>query len=209
MQYEIDDHDVNGLDERSLHPDPIIQFKQWYDEILQAGIPEPTAVILATASPEGKPSARVVLLKGVDQQGFVFYTNYESRKARELTATGLGALVFFWKEFDRQVRVEGKVARVTREESARYFATRPRESQLSAWASRQSEPLKDRSELIALFRELDARFTNQEVPLPPFWGGFRLVPDTVEFWVGRIGRLHDRLRYTRKEGGWVVERLAP
>ena len=209
MTIGIDENEVEGLDERSLHPDPIIQFKQWYDEILQAGVPDPTAVILATATPEGKPSARVVLLKGIDPQGFVFYTNYESRKGRELTENPFGALVFFWKEFNRQVRVEGKVSRVTREESARYFATRPRESQISAWASRQSEGLHGRAELIAKFREIDERFANEEIPAPPFWGGFRLVPEMLEFWVGRIGRLHDRLRYVRKEGGWIVERLAP
>jgi pyridoxamine 5'-phosphate oxidase len=164
---------------------------------------------VATATPDGAPSARMMLLKDVDQRGFVFYTNYQSRKAGELLANPRAALVFHWPVLQRQVRVEGAVARLPQPESETYFRTRPRGSRIGAWASRQSTELATRAELDQRVREYEARFAGQDVPLPPFWGGFRLTPSAIEFWQGRVNRLHDRLRYTRVGGGWAVTRLYP
>ena len=165
---------------------------------------------LATATPDGRPSARMVLLKGVDARGFAFFTNYESRKGAELAANPRAALVFFWVQLERQVRVEGRVERLSAEESDAYFASRPEGSQLGAWASQQSAVLPDRGPLEARYEELRAQYEGQEVPRPTFWGGFRVVPETVEFWQGRVNRLHDRLRYRRQDdGSWVIERLSP
>lgn len=189
------------LNEDDVDPDPVVQFLSWYGE---AGT---DAVALVTASPEGDPSGRMVLLKGVDERGFAFYTNYDSAKARDLAANPRAALVFFWPP-DRQVRVSGAVERVTPEETEGYWRNRPRASQLSAWASRQSEVIESRAVLESRVAELDARFP-LEVPPPPFWGGYRLVPESVEFWHHREDRLHDRLRYRRAGGGWIIERLAP
>jgi pyridoxamine 5'-phosphate oxidase len=164
---------------------------------------------LATATPDGRPSARVVLLKGFDERGFVFYTNYEGRKSRELEANPRAALLFYWGELERQVRVEGRVSRVPDRESDAYFAGRPRGSQLGAWASEQSRPVRDRGALERRLRELEGEYEGREVPRPAFWGGYRVVPETMEFWQGRENRLHDRLRYRRAEGGWKIERLQP
>ena len=191
-------------------PDPLALFGRWYKEAVEAGLPEPNAMTLATATPDGRPSARVVLLKGFDGRGFVFYTNYASRKGRELAANPRAALVFHWQPLARQVRVEGRVERVDPEESAAYFATRPRGAQLGAWASRQSAVLSGRDELLARYQRLAEEHAGRAVPLPPFWGGLRLLPEVLEFWLGRENRLHDRVRYTRREpGGWLVELLSP
>jgi len=199
-----------GLREEDLAADPFTQFGAWFDEVAQADIREPNAMTLATATPDGRPSARMVLLKGVDARGFVFYTNHESRKGNELTANPRAALVFFWVQLERQVRVEGRVERVSDEESDLYFASRPEGSQLGAWASQQSAVLPDRGPLEARYEEMRARYEGHEIPRPPFWGGYRVVPEAVEFWQGRVNRLHDRLRYRHQDdGSWVIERLSP
>jgi pyridoxamine 5'-phosphate oxidase len=199
-----------GLAEADVAPDPVVQFGRWYDDARSAGLVEPSAMTLATATAGGVPSARMVLLRGVDRRGFVFYTNYESRKAAELAANPLAALVFWWGELQRQVRVEGRVERTSREESAAYFRTRPPASRLSAWASPQSRVIPGREVLEERVAEVAADHPDGDVPLPPFWGGYRLVPEVVELWQGRPNRLHDRLRYYRAaDGAWRIERLAP
>lgn len=198
-----------GLDERDLEADPIVQFGVWLDDAVAHGIVEPNAMTLATAGPDGRPSARMVLLKGVDERGFVFYTNYDSRKGRELDANPQAALVFWWRELQRQVTVTGTVARVEASESDAYFATRPRGSQLGALASPQSRVLADRQQLDRRFAELAAVHATGQVPRPTWWGGYRVAPDTVEFWQARPDRMHDRLRYLRTASGWALERLAP
>jgi pyridoxamine 5'-phosphate oxidase len=199
-----------GLREEDLTPDPFTQFGDWFDQVAQADIREPNAMTLATATPDGKPSARMVLLKGMDARGFTFFTNYESRKGAELTVNPQAALVFFWVQLERQVRVEGRVERLSTAESDEYFASRPEGSQLGAWASQQSAVLPDRGALEARYEERRAQYEGLEVPRPPFWGGFRLIPETVEFWQGRANRLHDRLRYRRQDdGSWMIERLSP
>jgi pyridoxamine 5'-phosphate oxidase len=199
-----------GLAEGDVDPDPVVQFGRWLADAQAAGLVEPTATTLATATADGRPSARMVLLRGVDQRGFVFYTNYESRKAAELAANPRAALVFWWGELQRQVRVEGRVEKTSLEESAAYFSTRPLGSRLSAWASPQSQAIPDRAVLERRVAELAAAYPGGDVPLPPFWGGYRLVHEVVELWHGRPNRLHDRLRYTRAPGGgWRIERLAP
>jgi len=199
-----------GLVEADVDPDPVVQFGRWFDDANAAGLVEPSAMTLATAGADGVPSARMVLLRGVDRRGFVFYTNYDSRKAAELAANPRAALVFWWGELQRQVRVEGPVERTSQEESAAYFRTRPPGSRLSAWASPQSRVIPGRAVLDERVAELAARHPDGDVPLPPFWGGYRLVPEVVELWQGRPNRLHDRLRYTRAAaGGWRIQRLAP
>jgi pyridoxamine 5'-phosphate oxidase len=200
---------VRGLPDATADRDPIELFREWFAAASRAGIFLPEAMTVATATPEGAPSARMMLLKGVEAGGFVFFTNYESRKAAELAANSRAALVFHWAVLERQVRVEGKVERLSPVESEVYFRTRPRGSRIGAWASKQSRPLPDRAELEARVREHDARFAGGEVPLPPFWGGFRLVPERIEFWQGRLDRLHDRLRFERERGGWRAVRLYP
>jgi pyridoxamine 5'-phosphate oxidase len=198
-----------GLSEDDVDPDPVVQFGRWFDDARAADLVEPSAMTLATATADGVPSARMVLLRGVDERGFVFYTNYESRKAAELAANPRAALVFWWGALQRQVRVEGPVQPTSQEESAAYFRTRPPGSRLSAWASPQSRVIPGREVLDQRVAELAARHPDGDVPLPPFWGGYRLVPEVVELWQQRPNRLHDRLRYTRTPGGWRLERLAP
>ncbi|HXO19207.1 MAG TPA: pyridoxamine 5'-phosphate oxidase [Thermoanaerobaculia bacterium] len=201
---------AGGLSEADLVQNPILQFKGWLGQALEIDLKDATAMTLATADAAGRPTARIVLLKGCDERGFVFFTNYESRKGRELAANPRAALVFFWAALDRQVRIEGTVERTSREESAAYFATRPLGARLGAWASRQSRVLAGREELEREFAAQEARFARGEVPLPDFWGGFRLRPEAIEFWQGRASRLHDRFRYERSgDGAWRVERLAP
>ena len=202
-----------GLLEAEALPSAIAQFDRWFQEALEAKALEANAVTLATASRDGAPSARIVLLKGYDERGFTFFTNYESAKGRELDANPRAAMTAFWRELERQVRITGKVVRTSREESEAYFRTRPLGSQLGAWASHQSEVVTGRAALDESFAEMQARFEGGFVPLPPFWGGYRLEPSVIEFWQGRPSRLHDRLRYTRVDptqtDAWIVERLSP
>jgi pyridoxamine 5'-phosphate oxidase len=198
-----------GLDKADVDPDPIVQFHEWFEKIIDADLHEPNAMILATASPDGKPSARTVLLKGYDERGFVFYTNYEGRKANEIEANPMCALLFYWGELERQVRIEGYASRLSGEESDAYFAGRPRGSRLGAWASEQSRPVEDRSVLEERVRALEAEYEGREIPRPPFWGGYRVEPEEIEFWQGRENRLHDRLVYRREDGAWRIERLQP
>jgi pyridoxamine 5'-phosphate oxidase len=203
------DYGLAGLLEKDLAKNPFRQFEQWFQEAEAAKLTEPNAMTLATTGRDGRPAARTVLLKGCDGRGFVFYTNYESRKGRELDARPQAALVFPWVAMERQIIVEGPVARVTREEAEAYFHSRPRASQLAAWASPQSTAIAGRAVIEESYRVVERKYVGRAVPLPPNWGGFRLTPETVEFWQGRRSRLHDRLRYRREAGDWVIERLAP
>ena len=207
------EYKLASLDERDVDPDPFRQFARWFDEAVAAKIPEPNAMTLATADPAGRPSARIVLLKAVDGDGFTFYTNFESRKAQELHEGSRAALLFFWPELERQVRAEGAIGLVDAATADAYWASRPRLSQVGAWASPQSRPLPDRAALEARFAEIEKRFPGAAVPRPPHWGGYRLVPDAFEFWQGRASRLHDRLVYhrddQREDAGWRIGRLAP
>ena len=204
------DYTLAGLAESDLTKDPFRQFDKWFQEAGAAKIPEPNAATLATATREGRPGARTVLLKGVDGRGFVFYTSQESRKGRELEANPRAVLVFPWIAMERQVIVEGPVSRVSREEAEAYFHSRPPAHQLSAWASPQSTIIANRSMLEESYKALEKKHAGRPVPLPPQWGGYRGNPETGEFWQGRRNRLHDRLRYRREaDGGWIIERLAP
>jgi pyridoxamine 5'-phosphate oxidase len=198
-----------GLVESDVVPDPIEQFRRWFDETTAAGLHEPNAMTLATATPDGRPSARVVLLKGFDGRGFVFYTNYGGRKGRELDENPRAALLFYWGELERQVRIEGTASRVPEEESDAYYASRPRGSRLGAWASEQSRVVEGREVLEGRIRGLEAEYEGREVPRPPFWGGYRVVPEIVEFWQGRENRLHDRIVYRWEGAGWEIGRLQP
>jgi pyridoxamine 5'-phosphate oxidase len=189
--------------------DPLALFAAWFREAEDAGVDVPETMTLATANSDGAPSARMVLLKGADADGFVFYSGYVSRKAGELERNPRAALVFYWRPLGKQVRVEGRVERVSEAESAAYFATRPRGSQLAAWASQQSGQLSGREELDQRYAELEREYEGREVPLPPHWGGFRLRPEAIEFWQHRDNRLHDRIRYTRAREGWRSELLSP
>jgi pyridoxamine 5'-phosphate oxidase len=198
------------LDETHMAENPLEQFRQWYKEV-QDHLEQPEAMLLATCTAEGRPSARMVLLRGLDEHGFIFYTNYNSRKSQEILHNPFAALVFYWEPFDRQVRVEGRVEQTTAAESDLYYNQRPRGSRIGAWASPQSSVLNDRGQLDALVQEMEAKFgADDSIPRPPFWGGFRVIPETIEFWQGRDNRLHDRFRYRRSPSGpWQLERLAP
>ena len=203
------DYVSQPLNEAAVAADPLTQFQLWFEEALVAQQPDPEAMTLATVAADGRVSARIVLLKGCDARGFVFFTNYESRKGRELRARAQAALTFYWHTLNRQVRIEGRVERVQPEESERYFQTRPLGSRIGAWASPQSQTIASRDLLEARVTEMTARFAEAPLPCPPFWGGFLLRPDVVEFWQGRESRLHDRLVYALTAGVWQTSRLAP
>jgi pyridoxamine 5'-phosphate oxidase len=203
------DYEERGLSKADLLADPLEQFRLWFAEASKAPLQEPNAMTLATVDGSGQPAARTVLLKGIDKRGLVFYTNLDSRKARELAANPKAALLFWWPPHARQVRFEGAIEPVEDVESDAYFATRPRGSQIGAWASAQSSVIADRVALEAAEQKVAERFAGGPVPRPPFWGGYRLVPERIEFWQGRTNRLHDRLRYTRDGEHWRIERLAP
>ncbi|MCF4969418.1 pyridoxamine 5'-phosphate oxidase [Nostoc sp. CMAA1605] len=204
------DYSLEGLSKNEVDPNPFIQFKKWFEQALAAQLPEPNAMTLATTTPDGKPSARMVLLKDFDERGFVLFTNYNSRKGQELTINPQAALVFWWAELERQVRILGRVEQVSEAESDYYFETRPAKSRLGAWASEQSQVIPNREFLEQRMQELQSKYENQEVPRPPHWGGFRVIPSEIEFWQGRSSRLHDRLLYTLTENGnWQIERLSP
>ncbi len=198
-----------GLSEDDVNPDPIVQFHEWFEMAVGADLHEPNAMIVATATKEGRPSVRTVLLKGYEERGFVFYTNYEGRKARELEANPMCALLFYWGELERQVRIEGRASRLSAEESDAYFLSRPRGSRIGAWASQQSRSVEARSVLEERVRALEREYEGREIPRPPFWGGYRVEPEVIEFWQGRENRLHDRLVYRRDGEGWKIERLQP
>jgi len=198
-----------GLSEDGAGEDPLVLFHTWFQDATKSGIYLPESTALGTATSDGKPSVRLVLLKGYDERGFVFFTNYGSRKAAELDANPQATLVFHWAILQRQIRVEGSVQRISKEESEAYFHSRPRGSQIGAWASRQSEPLETRKELEERVKKYEDEFKGGEVPLPPFWGGYRLEPRSVEFWQGRASRLHDRITFLRVGEGWTRQRLYP
>jgi pyridoxamine 5'-phosphate oxidase len=197
------------LDEASVGPDPVAEFGRWFDEALKAQVLEANAMTLATASEAGAPSARTVLLKGFDERGFVFFTDYRSRKGAELKHNPRAALVFYWPELERQVRITGRTETVPREESEAYFSTRPRGSRISAWVSHQSQVIRNRKVLEDQVPEVERKYPGEKIPLPPYWGGFRVMPDEIEFWQGRESRLHDRIRYVRDGDRWRIERLSP
>ena len=204
------DYTKSGLVETDVDPNPFKQFKKWFDQALAAQLPEPNAMTLATVSQDGKPRARIVLLKNFNEQGFVFYTNYNSQKSQEIAQNPSAALIFWWAELERQVRIEGNVEKVAESESDEYFYSRPVGSQLGAWASQQSQIIDNREVLEHQLQELEKIYQNQTIPRPPHWGGYRIVPQAIEFWQGRTNRLHDRLYYSLLEDHtWVIKRLSP
>jgi pyridoxamine 5'-phosphate oxidase len=204
------DYKLSSLNRSDLAADPITQFDRWFQDAISAGVPDPTAMILATAGTDRQPAARIVLLKGFDARGFVFFSNYKSRKGKQLTENPYASLLFAWTPIERQVEIRGTVSLVTPEESETYFYTRPIGNQIGAWASAQSSVIESRGTLEKRVTELMAKYRGQTVPVPPFWGGYRVAPDSIEFWQGRPSRLHDRLLYTRTEtGAWRVDRLSP
>jgi len=204
------EYDAHGLRRADLHSDPFKQFGAWFAAALAADIRDVNAMSLATATPDGQPSVRIVLLKGFDERGFTFFTNYDSEKGRQLEANPQAALAFFWVKLERQVRISGSVERTSREDSAAYFHSRPAGSRLGAWVSKQSEVIDSRQILDARLEQMTERFDGGEISLPPHWGGYRVKPDQIEFWQGRPNRLHDRFRYSRRsEGAWQIDRLAP
>ncbi len=203
------DYALGALDETTVGSDPFALFESWFRDALDGGLVEPNAMTLATVDPDGRPSTRVVLLKAFDANGFVWYTNFDSRKAQHLAANPHAALSFWFDRLERQVRIEGAVTKVSDAVADAYFASRPRGSQLGAWASPQSRPIADRDALDTLQIEVEARFADGPIPRPPHWGGFRLVPDAIEFWQGGRSRLHDRFRFERQDDGWRRQRLAP
>lgn len=204
------DYTLEGLSVSDINPNPFIQFKQWFDQALAAQLPEPNAMTLATITSDGKPKARMVLLKGFDERGFVFYTNYNSQKGQDLAQNPQASLVFWWAELERQVRIYGRVEKISESESDEYFYSRPLNSRLGAWASNQSEVIESREVLEQRMQELHIKYQNQDVQRPSHWGGLRVIPTEIEFWQGRSNRLHDRLLYTRLEDGdWKIVRLSP
>ncbi|MDB9540723.1 pyridoxamine 5'-phosphate oxidase [Anabaenopsis tanganyikae CS-531] len=205
------DYTLQDLSETEINPNPVIQFQTWFEQALAAQLPEPNAMTLATATPDGKPSARMVLLKDFDDQGFVLFTNYNSHKGQELAANPQAALVFWWAELERQVRIVGTVEKISPEQSDSYFEMRPPSSRLGAWASNQSQVIVGREVLEQQLQEFQRQYQNQEVPRPPHWGGYRVIPTEIEFWQGRPSRMHDRLLYTRcwDNSSWKIERLSP
>jgi len=204
------DYTLHGLSEIDVDPNPVIQFQQWFDQALAAQILEPNAMTVATATPDGKPRARIVLLKDFDHRGFVFYTNYNSQKGQQLAENPHASLVFWWAELERQVRIFGRVEKVSENQSDEYFYSRPLNSRLGAWASHQSEVIESREVLERQLQELQTKYQNQDIPRPRNWGGLRVIPTQIEFWQGRPSRLHDRLFYTRlDDGSWKIERLSP
>lgn len=202
-------YSLKELDEKSVFTDPIEQFAVWMKEAIDAKLLEPNAMILSTSDKNGIPASRTVLLKEFNKAGFVFFTNYESEKSKQMKQNPNAALLFLWNELERQVRINGKVETVSKEDSKKYFHSRPRESQLGAWASKQSSILENRDVLVKRFEEAKEKFDGKEIPLPPFWGGFRLIPNKIEFWQGRQNRLHDRIRYRLEIKKWIIERLSP
>lgn len=210
LKHSRTDYDLDKLDKDSIHPDPVLQFAMWMQQAIDGNVPEVNAMNLATASAEGKPSSRIVLLRNFDHEGFVFFSNYNSDKGRDLKENRYAALNFFWPGLDKQIRIEGSVAKVEDWYSDDYFNSRPRESKIGAWASEQSSVIKSRSELEQKVENLTTQFKDKDIPRPPHWGGYKLIPDMFEFWQGRPSRLHDRIRYTHSAGSsWHIERLSP
>lgn len=204
------EYKLRSLKKANVHSNPVKQFEQWFEEARQAQLREPNVMTLSTVSPEGKPSARIILLKGIENDAFIFYTNYLSRKGREIQTDAYVALTFFWAELERQVRIEGRATRISEERSTAYFHSRPRGSQIGAWVSPQSQEIKDRNVLDERLATYTAKFEAKEIPKPAHWGGYEVAPDSVEFWQGQPSRLHDRIRYTQdNDQGWRIARLAP
>jgi pyridoxamine 5'-phosphate oxidase len=200
---------LKSLDQKDVLENPYEQFSLWFEETLNSQLPEPNAMILATATKDGRPSVRALLLKGFDENGFIFYTNYESRKGKEIALNNSASILFFWPELERQIRLEGKVEKISPEESKKYFDTRPYKSRIGAWASNQSEVIENRFFIVKKFLKYFIKFHSKDIPLPPYWGGYILKPDVFEFWQGRANRLHDRVRYKLENKIWKIERLSP
>ncbi len=203
------DYLLTELNESNVKKNPFDQFEVWMEEAIKANLVDPSAMILATANKNAVPSVRVVLLKGIDKEGLIFFTNYESRKGKDISENPQASLLFFWKELERQVRISGKVKKISKKDSEKYFHSRPYESQLAAMASKQSSIIPDREHLVEKFEKLKKGFNGKEIPLPEFWGGLKLIPESFEFWQGRENRLHDRISYIKSNNRWKIVRLAP